>query len=63
MTEDFSSETMDVRRKWYNIFHLTNEKTLNPVETLFKSKGTISVFLETEENYQCVTGRATFRMA
>lgn len=62
MTADFSSKTMDVRRKWHNIFHLT-EKTLNPVEILFMNEGEISAFSEMEENYRCVTGRPTFRMA
>lgn len=46
---DFSSETMDPRRKWYNIFYLLKEKNwqsriLYPVKTSFRNKREINTY-------------------
>ena len=49
MTEDFSSETREARRKWHNIFQELKEKNcqpriLYPVKISFRNEGDIKIF-------------------
>lgn len=38
---DSSSETIQIRKKWHNIFQVQRKRTVNPVRVFFKNEGKI----------------------
>ena len=64
-----SPETKGITSKWLRMYFSSAERKelatqiLYQVKLSFMNEGEISAFSEMEENYRCVTGRPTFRMA
>lgn len=56
MTEDFSSETMEARRKWLNIFWVVTEKNCQP-EILYPVK----IFFRNEEKIEPLSDQAQLK--
>lgn len=66
MTTDFSSETMEAKRKWHNIFQELKEKNcqlgiLYPVKISFRKDGGIKTFSDTGTLKEFITRRPALK--
>lgn len=58
---DFSSETIQVRKKWHNIFRMQRKRTVNPVKISFKNEGKIKTLRDEERLSELVASRPTLK--
>jgi hypothetical protein len=66
ITEDFSTETLKVRRAWSEIFQTLNENHFNPrifypAKLSFKIDGTIKVFHDKQKLKQYITTKPHYK--
>jgi hypothetical protein len=66
ITEDFSKETLKVRRAWSEIFQTLNENHFNPrifypAKLSFKIDGTIKVFHDKQKLKQYITTKPHYK--
>lgn len=65
-TTDFTSETMEARGKWHNVFQMLIEKNcqpriLYPAKLCFKNEGEIKTFWMKEKVRVFITSRPTLK--